>query len=290
MHKAEALREAGVGEVPLRWLSGDEARELEPDLGGEVVGALLSPETGIVSSHALMEDLEREVEESERGEVVYGTRVVRIDKAEGAGGKRGDGSEEGWVVQTVTSDGSGGEGERSAVLARVVINSAGLKFALPPASSASLTALFSAHHIANQILSAPERRTLYFAKGTYFSCKSFLAPHAPRLTPAPDRGPGISSVQHLLYPCPDPSSLAGLGTHLTMNLANEIRFGPDIEWLKAPPLDGEEEMDFWVRELGASEERMGAAVREVQKYLPGVRAEGFAPDCTSYLLPLPLAR
>lgn len=95
-----------------------------------------------------------------------------------------------------------------------------------------------------------------------------------------DRGPGISSVKHLLYPCPDPSSLAGLGTHLTMNLSNEIRFGPDIEWLEAPLLDGEEEMDFWARELGASEERMGDAVAEVQKYLPGVRASGFAPDCT----------
>lgn len=96
-----------------------------------MVGALLSPETGIVSSHALMEDLEREIGESEKGELVFGTRVVRIDKVEGGGGKRGDGSEDGWVVQTVTNDGGGGEGERSAVLARVVINSAGLKYASP---------------------------------------------------------------------------------------------------------------------------------------------------------------
>lgn len=67
--------------------------------------------------------------DSETGEIVYGSQIVRIDKAEPrSGGKRGsDGSEDGWVVQTVTKDGSGGEGERSAVLAKTVINAAGLK-------------------------------------------------------------------------------------------------------------------------------------------------------------------
>lgn len=71
----------------------------------------------------------REIEESEGGEVVLGTRVVRIDEyvkeaSLGSGGGVGDGSQSGWVVQTE----SGGEGgERSAVLAKVVINAAGLK-------------------------------------------------------------------------------------------------------------------------------------------------------------------
>jgi len=52
---------------------------------------------------------------------VYGTSVVRIDRQKGVG------NEQGWVVQTVTDDGSGGEGERTAVLARSVVNAAGLK-------------------------------------------------------------------------------------------------------------------------------------------------------------------
>ena len=52
---------------------------------------------------------------------MYGTSVVRIDRQKGAG------NEHGWVVQTVTDDGSGGEGERTAVLARSVVNAAGLK-------------------------------------------------------------------------------------------------------------------------------------------------------------------
>lgn len=66
--------------------------------------------------------------DSDLGELVYGTKVVRIDRVEGkSGGKRGDGTEDGWVVQTLTDDGKGGEGERSAVLAKTLINVAGLK-------------------------------------------------------------------------------------------------------------------------------------------------------------------
>lgn len=57
--KAGKLRELGVGDVPLEWLSGERVRELEPDVGERVVGALLSPKTGIVSSHELMENLEK---------------------------------------------------------------------------------------------------------------------------------------------------------------------------------------------------------------------------------------
>ncbi|GAA5854429.1 hypothetical protein JCM8547_001819 [Rhodosporidiobolus lusitaniae] len=246
--KSKLLKEQKIGDVPLEWLTGDEVRELEPNVGEKVIGALMSPKTGIVSSHELMENLEKEISESDTGELVYGTRVVRIDRYEAAGGeKRGDGSEDGWVVQTVTDDGTGGEGERTAVLARTVINAAGL----------------NAHHILNQILPEQERLKLYFAKGSYFSY----------------RGPGVEHVRHLLYPCPEENvSLSGLGTHLTMDLDGEIRFGPDVEWLDAPTVDGEDEPDFWVKRLAVTDERMERAVDEVKKFLPDVREEGFSPD------------
>ncbi|BGP16455.1 hypothetical protein JCM10213_003989 [Rhodosporidiobolus nylandii] len=246
--KSKLLKEQGIGDVPLEWLSGAEVRAREPDVGEKVVGALLSPKTGIVSSHELMDNLEKEIVDSEAGEVVCGTRVVRVDRTElKGGGKRGDGTEDGWVVQTVTDDGTGGEGERTAVLARTVINAAGL----------------NAHHILNQILPEDQRLRLHFAKGSYFSY----------------RGPGVENVRTLLYPCPEHNaSLSGLGTHLTLSMSNEVRFGPDVEWLEPPVEDGEDVTDFWENKLAVTEERMEMAVNEVKKFLPGVKTEGFSPD------------
>lgn len=77
------------------------------------------------------------------------------------------------------------------------------------------------------------------------------------------------------------SSLSGLGTHLTMSLDNDIRFGPDVQWLTPPIEDGEDVPDFWEQNLAADEERMELAIQEVKKFLPGVVAEGFSPDCKS---------
>jgi L-2-hydroxyglutarate oxidase LhgO len=50
----------------------------------------------------------------------------------------------------------------------------------------------------------------YLAKGNYFSC----ATRAP--------------FSHLIYPVPEPG---GLGVHLTLDLAGQARFGPDVEWV-----------------------------------------------------------
>lgn len=132
----------------------------------------------------------------------------------------------------------------------------------------------SAHHIHNQILPPSSRIPLFFARGSYFTY----------------RGPGLSHVSHLLYPCPDLSgSLAGLGTHLTLNLADEIRFGPDVEWIKAPiDEQGEDESDFWGRELVPKEERLEGVFEAVRKYLPGVSKDGFETDCSSSIFPSPL--
>jgi L-2-hydroxyglutarate oxidase LhgO len=54
---------------------------------------------------------------------------------------------------------------------------------------------------------------LRYAKGNYFS----LAGRAP--------------FQRLIYPVPEPG---GLGVHLTLDLAGQARFGPDVEWVAEP--------------------------------------------------------
>jgi len=57
--KSEKLKTERIGEIPLERLTGDQVRELEPDVGEKVISALRSTMTGIVDSHALMESLEK---------------------------------------------------------------------------------------------------------------------------------------------------------------------------------------------------------------------------------------
>ena len=88
-----------------------------------------------------------------------------------------------------------GESE-PALKARLLIN-AGSVFAL---------------EIARRIVGFPAEHVPpgWFAKGSYFA----LA--------------GRSPFSRLVYPIPEPG---GLGTHLTLDLGGQARFGPDVEWL-----------------------------------------------------------
>lgn len=71
-----------------------------------------------------------------------------------------------------------------------------------------------ANSLARQIegLGADQVPPLYLAKGSYFS----LAARFP--------------FSRLIYPVPNE---AGLGVHLTLDLAGQGRFGPDVEWVDA---------------------------------------------------------
>ncbi|KAH9943374.1 NAD dehydrogenase [Epithele typhae] len=131
---------AGTPAVPTQLISGSQALEMEPDLHPDIVAALWSPETGIVDSHALMESLEKDIGEASGSEIVYSTKVVRIDR-------NPDGP--GWVVQLVTGDAEEGD----ALLARTIINCAGL----------------SAPLVLNSILPEQERIPMFFARGSYGS-------------------------------------------------------------------------------------------------------------------------
>ena len=87
----------------------------------------------------------------------------------------------------------------------------------------------------------------YYAKGHYFS----LAARAP--------------FTHLVYPMPDE---AGLGIHVTLDLAGRCKFGPDVtRWLSAPD---------YVFEDGL-EPRFAAAIR---RYWPGLPDGALQPDYT----------
>jgi L-2-hydroxyglutarate oxidase LhgO len=98
-------------------------------------------------------------------------------------------------------------------------------------------------------LEAAHRPQAYYSKGNYFS----LAGRAP--------------FGRLIYPLPQ---TAGLGVHLTLDLAGQARFGPDVEWLGdvESPAQLEYEVD------PARSEVFYAAVRS---YWPGLPDNSLQP-------------
>lgn len=135
---------------------------------------------------------------------------------------------EGWRVDVKDAS----TGETSSITAETLINAAGLGAAV----------------IHNMIVPTSQHRRLYYAKGNYFS---YAASH-PR-------------ISRLIYPAPEPGA-AGLGTHLTLDLAGRVRFGPDVEWVDDP------------EDLAVNASRLPQAITEIQKYLPGVKAEDLVAD------------
>ena len=112
-----------------------------------------------------------------------------------------------------------------------VINSAGL----------------SAQQVASSIEGALTPPRAYFAKGHYFTL----------------RGP--SPFSHLVYPVPDH---AGLGIHVTLDLAGVCKFGPDVtRWLDAPDYAFEEGL----------EEKFAHAIR---RYWPALPQNALQPGYT----------
>ena len=232
--------------LPIEILSGDAARERVPQLAPEITSALWSPSTGIVDSAALLTSLEKDIRDA-GGTIAYATRAVRIDSDTAPTVQR-----PGWVVQTVTGteEENVGHADADATLAPVVINAAGL----------------GATSVLNEILPPSKHIPIYFARGAY----------------AAYRAPGIRDIQHLIYPADEASAAKGasfhsLGTHLTLDMAGNVRFGPDIDWLSVPD-NAKRDEEVWEPHLSPDEERARSMHAAVLRYLPGVKLEGFQPD------------
>ena len=168
-------RAAANGVENMRVLSRDEALALEPALSCH--GALLSPSTGIIDSHAYMLALQGDAENA--------GAVLAFHSPVLAGRVTPDG-----IVLEV------GGAEPMTLLCRSLVNAAGLG---APALGRAIDGLPPD--------TVPRE---YYAKGNYFT----LA--------------GRSPFSRLIYPVPVPG---GLGTHLTIDLGGQARFGPDVEWV-----------------------------------------------------------
>lgn len=86
----------------------------------------------------------------------------------------------------------------------------------------------------------------YLAKGHYFTLQ------------------GRSPFTHLVYPVPE---AAGLGVHVTLDLAGSARFGPDVSWVS--------EVDY-----GFDASREAAFYAAIRRYYPELRDGALGPGHT----------
>lgn len=153
----------------------------QPQIRG--FAALVSPSTGIIDSHSLMQAYTADIE-ANGGAVICNSPVIEgeftADKVRLAVGGR----------------------DPVEIETRLVVNAAGLS---AWALSESLSGL-----------DASTIPPCHYAKGCYFA----LTGRAP--------------ATQLIYPVPEPG---GLGVHLTLDLAGQARFGPDVEWIETIDYD-----------------------------------------------------
>lgn len=91
---------------------------------------------------------------------------------------------------------------------------------------------------------ATQRPQQRFARGNYFSLS------------------GASPSQRLIYPLPDAH---GLGVHLTVDLAGQARFGPDVQWI--------DQVDYRV-----DTQRRAYFEAAIRRYWPDLPAHKLQPD------------
>jgi L-2-hydroxyglutarate oxidase LhgO len=135
-----------------------------------------------------------------------------------------------------------GASESHRISSRLLVNAAGL----------------DADAVAHRIegLDPKHIPAVYFAKGNYAS-----------LT-------GAHPFKHLVYPAPVPG---GLGTHLTLNIAGEAQFGPDVEWLgpadpKRSPGSTHPSLNYAV-----NSQQLAGFAASIQRWWPGLNPERLQP-------------
>ncbi|NBJ09540.1 FAD-dependent oxidoreductase [Microvirga arsenatis] len=209
--KIEGIYEQGLanGVEGLSFLTGAQAQALEPNLS--CTGAVLSRETGIVDSHALMLALQGDLEDA-GGMIAFHAPVARIAR-----------QGQGWIVQI-------GGVDPTEIAVDAVVNAAGL----------------GAQALARATEGYPPERVppLVLAKGNYFGCL------------------GRPAFSRLIYPAPVDG---GLGTHVTLDLAGRMRFGPDVEWI--------EREDYEV-----DPRRAESFYASIRRYWPGLPDGALVPD------------
>ncbi|KAG0319884.1 hypothetical protein BGZ99_004859 [Dissophora globulifera] len=250
---------------PTYMITPEQMRKDEPNVRGQA--ALVSVRTGIVDAHELMTILGSRIQEH-GGDVVLQCAVTAIEQISPQSGGVHGGSVtggRGFRVRMETPTGP------VVVKAATVINSAGLHadkvYGLLQGSSPSflsplqrdakdpstITPSLTSSISANSPTQPLPPFKLHYCKGHYYSYS----------------GPAL--VSRLIYPVPD-KNLVGLGTHLILDMAGRMRFGPDI--LYVDRLD-----DYTIDlETVGSLKSLELVSEVVGAYLPKVKASSLYAD------------
>lgn len=101
--------------------------------------------------------------------------------------------------------------------------------------------------VSNMLLPSTRQFTPYYAKGSYFLYTS-----------------AYPKVKRLVYPCP--TDYGSLGTHLTIDLGGQIKFGPDFEWVQSPD------------DLTPNPTNLSQAIETISEYMTGLDTTKLIPD------------
>lgn len=153
---------------------------------------LVSPTTGIVDSHGVLDHLNYMFTQGNaekglgEGDVVRRSQVTGIERDE-----QGN-----WIVEVKSLDSEGAEGT-SKIRTRILVNAAGLY-------SDEIAGMAMGKEMVEKL-----GYTIYPCKGRYYAYAS-----------------SKKLASRLIYPAPE-KNFVGLGIHLTLDLAGRAKFGPD---------------------------------------------------------------
>jgi len=252
MAALEALRARGEtnGAPGLEMLDGAAVAGREPAVRARA--GLLSPRSGIVDAHALCLSWAAELEAA-GGELLFGCEVLALSRAP-----------RGWRITARSgaappalhpppaAEAGAGQGAPAAAVGGAASESAATAADFELADVEAAAVVNAAGLWADRVaaLAGVEVEAagyrIHPCKGDYFA----LAPAAPL------------RFSHLVYPI---HGRAGLGVHITLDLAGRVLLGPDANYVARP--------DYAVDEGKAAQFAAAAG-----RYLPGLRAEWLSPD------------
>jgi L-2-hydroxyglutarate oxidase LhgO len=134
--------------------------------------------------------------------------------------------------------GHGPDAEHYGFKTRAVVNCAGL------------WANDIARQLAGQVDQHPAVPTLHYCRGDYYSYH------------------GQVRLKHLVYPLPE-ANTRGLGIHVTLDLAGQLRFGPDAHY--------RDDIDYGFAAQGGDHKALQFA-RAIERYLPNIKADELQPS------------